>query len=284
MKNKVIYCVYCGEKHTVKDKKCKKCKKKLDPKENMIIDYIKGKIKGDIKGNVRDNILAFLKNFIINHLYGSIFTATLIFTVVSAVVTTVNNDDDGVVTVTEKPEVLVNNLNRCIIEEAKDLVYICDDGYILDGNTCKKEEEIDAIVNNVCPSGYYLSGNTCVSHTTYNFLTRQECIAPSGDNVVGAKVENGQCLVNYCAGWTDGECSAGSMEPIDFTIISYCPAGTTSVGGVCKMLSNYGIEYSCSEGTLSNNICIVTREEAAELGCEEGYILDTECNLCVLGE
>lgn len=283
MKYKKIYCVYCGEENNAKDLHCKKCKKKLNPKENMFLDYIKDHVKDDVKSNVQDSIISIINNFIISHLYGSIFTATLIFTIVSVVVTTVNNDD-RIVNVTEKPDILINNLNSCVIQNSKELVNICEDGYTLDGDVCKKEEVIDAVASNVCSNGYYLSGSTCISYTTYNFLTKQECIAPSGDNVIEAKVENGECLVSYCSGWTDGECSAGHTEPIDFTIISYCPDGTTLVGGVCKTLANYSVEYSCSEGTLSGNQCIVIKEEKAELGCEKGYIFDTECNLCVLGE
>ncbi len=282
MKSKSIYCVYCGEKNNIKDKKCKKCKKKLDPKENMILDYIKGKITGKVKGNIQEGILSFIKNLIISHFYGIVVTATLIFTIVSAIVT--NNDETVITEVNDKPDILINNLNKCVIDNSKELIKICNEGYILDGSICKKEEEIGATVNNVCPNGYYAGGNTCISNENVTMLTRQECIAPAGDNVVGTKVENGQCWVNYCAGWTDGECSAGSMEPIEFTTITYCPTGTSLVDGVCKRFSNYNIEYSCSEGILSGDKCLITKEEESTLGCLEGYILNEECNLCVLGE
>lgn len=282
MKNKEIYCVYCGSKNKLNDLKCKKCKKKLDPKENMVLDYLKDHVKDNLKGNIQDSIISIIKNFIISHLYGFILTATLIFTIVSALVTSVS--DQNIVEVTEKPTILINNLNRCVIANSRELVNVCNEGYILDGDVCKKEEQLAATVNNVCPDGYYASGNTCISNTNYTMLTRQECIAPNLDNVVGTRVENGVCFVNYCSGWTDGECSAGSMEPIDFTTISYCPNGTTLVNGVCKSFANYNVSYSCSEGTLSGDKCIVIREETAELGCEDGYVLDEECNLCVLGE
>lgn len=279
MRYKKIYCVYCGEKNTSKDSKCKKCKKKLNPKENMLLDYIKDHIKGDIEGN----IISIVKNLIISHLYGTVLTATLIFTVVSAIVTTVN-DDKEFIKVEEKPTVLINNLNKCVFVNSKEAINICNEGYLLDGDICRKEEQQDAMVNYVCPNGYTASGNLCVSNDNFSMLTKEECIAPEGENVVGAHVENGTCWVEYCSGWTDGVCSAGSMEPIDFTITSYCPPGTTLINGVCKKTANYNISYSCEEGTLSENKCLIIKEEVTHLGCEEGYILNQECNLCILGE
>jgi len=145
MRYKKIYCVYCGEKNTVKDIKCKKCKKKLDPKENMVLDYIKDHLKDDIKGNIQDSIISVIKKFIISHLYGIVLTATLIFTVVSAIVTNIN-ENSGIVEVNEKPNVLINNLNRCVIENSKELINICEEGYILNDGICRKEEVHDALV------------------------------------------------------------------------------------------------------------------------------------------
>lgn len=281
MKSKKIYCVYCGKKNNIVDLKCKSCKKKLDPKENMLFEYIKDHIKDDFKSNIGNKTIDIIKKFIINHLYGSILTATLIFTLVSAIVAPKGDDIEKVTT---KPSILINNINKCVIANSKEIINVCSEGYVLDGDICKKEEQVNATATNVCPNGYYASGNTCISKTNYNMLTRKECIAPVGDNVVGTHIENGQCFVNYCAGWTDGECSAGSMEPIDFTVTSYCPNGTNLVNGVCKMLANYNIEYSCSEGTLNGDKCMTIREEESKIGCEDGYILNEECNLCVLGE
>lgn len=274
---KKIYCVYCGEKHDIKDIKCKKCNKKLNPKENLFFDYIKDKIKS----NIGDNIIETIKNLITSYLYGTILTATIIFTVVSVVIT---NDDEHVLEVTKKPTLLIDNLNKCSIENSKELINVCSEGYTLDGKVCKKEELIDATLNVVCPDGYYQSGDICISYENVGMLTREECIAPPDENAIGTHVEEGICFVEYCGGWTDGECSAGSSEPIDFTITSYCPSDTTLINGVCKRLTNYNTYYSCNEGALENDKCKIINEESSKLGCEEGYILNEECNICVLGE
>lgn len=279
MRNKKIYCIYCGEKNNKKDVKCKKCKKKLDPKENLVLDYIKDHFKSDVEGN----IITLIKNFITSHLYGSILTATLIFTVVSAVVTTIGKDGD-VLEVTEKPMILVNNINKCVFASSKEPIDVCNEGYILEEGTCIREETYDAITSRVCPDQYALSGNSCISNANFNMLTKQECIAPTGANVSGSHIQDGVCYVEYCVDWTDGVCSAGSSEPIDFTTTSYCPNGTKLVNGVCKKYSNYTVSYHCEEGTLSHDKCVVVKEEEPDLGCEAGYTLNEECNLCVLGE
>lgn len=275
---KKIYCVYCGEKNNIKDLKCKKCKKKLNPKENMLLDYIKDHIKDDVEGNIFD----IIKKFIISHLYGTFLTATLIFTIVSGIVTI--NNDEKIIEVAEKPIILLDSLNRCNIPNSIETIKICNDGYILEDEICKKEEEHDATINKNCPSNYYLSGNRCISNNNYDKLSKEECIAPSGDNVIGASVQDGTCLVEYCVGWTDGVCSAGSVEPIDFTINYYCPSGTTLINGVCKKTTNYETVYSCDEGTLKEDKCIILKEEDTKVGCSEGYILNEECNICTLGE
>jgi len=278
MRNKNIYCIDCGEKNKLKDIKCKKCNKKLDPKENLYFDYIKDKVKGDIQ----DNILETIKKFIIGHLYGIVLTATLIFTITSAVVSI--NTDEKITETNTKPEILISSLNKCVINGSKELTNVCEEGYSLENNVCKKVEEKDAIENKKCNEGYYLSGNICVSNTNYNKLKKEECLAPNGNNVVGASVVDGVCLVSYCSGYTDGVCSAGSSEPIDFTISYYCPTGTREINGVCKKVINYNTEYTCEEGSLSEKKCLINIEKEATLGCEAGYVLNEECNLCVLGE
>jgi len=136
VKNK-IYCVYCGQKNNIKDLKCKKCNKKLDPKENMFLDYLKNHIKDDFKRNFEDKTIDIIKNFIISHLYGSIFTATLIFTAASAIIANVNQHSD-IIKVKEKPSILVSNLNECLFENSLLAINLCEDGYELKDGLCKK--------------------------------------------------------------------------------------------------------------------------------------------------
>lgn len=280
MKKEKIYCVYCGEKNNAMDTKCEKCNKKLNPKEHLFREYIVDHIKDDIKGKTQDKIFSIIKNFIISHLYGSIFTATLIFTIVSGIVTIVNSDN-GIKEVTNKPDVMVGNLNKCSFENTKEQELICDEGYILDNSICIKEIVVDATSKRICKDNYYLSGNRCISNKTYEKLTEKECIAPEGDNYLNTRIENDTCLVNVCVGWTDGECSAGGYEEIDFTITEYCPDGTSLINGACKKTTNFKIEYECKEGLLKDKTCIIKKEEEPKLSCNEGYSFDEECNICV---
>lgn len=77
---KKIYCVYCGSENLYEDDYCKKCKKKLNPKNHLFRDFLYDHIKDDIKGNVEDNIFSLIKNFIISHLYGSSLIVAVLFT------------------------------------------------------------------------------------------------------------------------------------------------------------------------------------------------------------
>lgn len=282
---KNIYCVYCGEKNNIQDLKCKKCKKKLNPKQHEFLDYIKDHIKDDLKGKVQDKVISIIKNFIISHLYGTVLTATLIFTIVSGIVTTVN-ENKNIEKVTQKPSILVSKVeDKCDFENSKEQILVCEEGYKLEDDKCIKEEKIDAELNYYCNDNYYFDGNKCVSNETFEIIIEEECLLPEDNpNALDVRVENGECLVNICAGWTDGECSAGGLEPIDFTITEYCPNGTTKINGECKIIDNYDIYYSCEEGTLEDDKCIIDYEEDSILTCEEGYTFNEDCNLCILGE
>ena len=282
MKSKKIYCVYCGEKNSSKDLKCKKCNKKLNPKENMFLDYLKEHIKDDLKGNVEDKVFDIIKNFIISHLYGSIFTATLIFTIVSAIVT--NIDSNNITKVTQKPSMLVSNLNECIFTSSLNPMEICDDGYILQDGGCKKEEVVNAKENHICSDGYFFNGTSCVSNMNYEKIIDKQCLLPDDGAYEVYISPTGECVANYCNEWIDGECQSGSGEPIDFKVTEYCPNGTTMVGDVCKSITNFTLEYTCEEGILNNNKCLITKEKESYMGCIDGYTLNKECNLCVLGE
>jgi len=283
MNYKRIYCVYCGEKNNAKDLKCKKCKKKLNPKENMFLDYLKAHIKDDLKGKVQDKAISIIKNYIISHLYGFVLTATLIFTITSVVVTTIG-DKQNITNVSSKPSVLVSNLNKCIFDNYSEPINLCDDGYELKDSICVRKNESDAIKKYVCSAGYFLSNGKCISNENFDMLSKQECIAPKGEFVVGAHVDNGVCFAEYCSGWTDGVCSAGASEPIDFTVVNYCPSGTAKINGACKKTKSYEIVYSCEVGEIKGNRCIVKEEKETKLGCEDNYIYNEECNVCVLGE
>ncbi len=53
-KDKMLFCAHCGERHTAKEKICKKCNNKLPVKSKIFINYLKNHIKDDLKGNVTE--------------------------------------------------------------------------------------------------------------------------------------------------------------------------------------------------------------------------------------
>jgi hypothetical protein len=92
MANKTkIYCVYCGTENILEDKKCKKCKKQLNPKNRPFRDYILDKLKDKVEGDIQDNIFSLIIEFIKSHLYGSVLTCSIIFTVVAGIVSSFDN-------------------------------------------------------------------------------------------------------------------------------------------------------------------------------------------------
>ena len=81
-----IFCVYCGTENILEDKKCKKCKKQLDPKNRPVYDYLKDKVKDKVEGTLQDNLFSIITNFIQTHLYGTVLTCSVIFTVVAGII------------------------------------------------------------------------------------------------------------------------------------------------------------------------------------------------------
>lgn len=282
MKKNVEYCVFCGTKNKIENKKCIKCQKKLNPKDRPLLDYMKSKIKDNLKGNIEDNIIDIITKYIKSHLYGFIMTCSIIITSTCIITNVVENN--YIENVIEKPLLVLSTTNNCIFDNSIEPINICNENYILKDGICIKEEELEAIQNKSCPVGYYQSGNSCISNITYDKLTKEECLLPNDGAYEVYISPEGECVANYCNEWTDGECASGSGEPIDYTITEYCPDGTSSIDGSCKKTSNLITNYSCEEGTLNNNKCMIITEEEPMLGCLEGYSLDEECNVCTLEE
>lgn len=284
MKNKNIeYCIYCGTKNKIENKKCTKCHKKLNPKDRPLLEYLKSKIKDDLKGNVEDNIIDIITKYIKTHLYGFIMTCSIIITTTCVITNVV--EDNYIEKVTEKPSLVISTINTCVFDNSLTPIKVCNEGYELEDNICKKEEEKEAISNMICQTGYYKSGNSCLSDVTYNKLPKEECLLPNDGALSVSIAETGECLAEYCETWTDGECTAGGLREIDYTITGYyCPDGTSDIDGTCRAIANTITEYSCEEGILNNDKCIITTKEESMLGCTEGYILNEECNLCVMKE
>ena len=272
-----IYCVFCKEINQLSDKVCKKCHKKLDPKENMLLDYLKDHIKSDLVGKTEDKVISIIKNYIISHLYGAVFSVTLLFTIASALV--LNADKYEVVT--KKPDFLINEV-VCDIQGAREPLKLCEEGYTLDDDVCVKREILAPVVTSTCRSGFTKYENECFSDMDYQKLSKQECIMPNNENYLRAYEQDGVCLVDVCSEWAeDGTCSAGSAQEIDYTTTYYCNEGYTLVEGICKMVEKPINKYSCNEGVLENNQCKLEEIKTYTLGCLDNYILNEECNVCV---
>lgn len=100
-KKEKIYCVYCGTENVLVEKKCKKCKKQLDPKNRPVYDYLKDKVDGTLQ----DNIFSIITNFIQTHLYGTVLTCSVVITAVSIVTNVVSNSNVFEV-VKERPNIV----------------------------------------------------------------------------------------------------------------------------------------------------------------------------------
>ena len=143
-KNNKIYCVYCGDKNNNTDLKCKKCNKKLNPKEHLFRDYLYNHIKDDLKGKVEDNLFSIIKNYIISHLYGSSLIISILFTGVALIIS--NTSQNNVININKTSDMLSKNSNEVIVT-----IYTYDDygefefnapttaGYLISGNKLKVE-------------------------------------------------------------------------------------------------------------------------------------------------
>lgn len=276
-RNKNIYCIYCKTKNNKTLKKCSKCHKKLNPKENLLLDYMKNHIKDDLKGKTKDTVVDIIKNFIISHLYGTFFAASLIFSLTSSIVNAENYEK-----IYYKPVLEPVISNKCEFSNSTMQIKTCENGYTLTNDEiCIKEETIDAKRVSACDNGYKLGANCCISDETFEKNITNECIAPEGENYLDTTVIDGECLVKVCAGWTDGECSAGTYEPISFTVRETCPSGTTLINNNCKKVQAPKTNYTCEEGILIENKCLIKNEKEYTLTCTEGYTFNEECNVCV---
>lgn len=97
------YCVRCGKKNDHKRKRCKKCFRKLEPKEHLLIDYFIGKGLG----KTEDTFWKNFKKFVIHYLYGFVMTCSILVTTISVIanVSSQNSESSYIKIVTEKPNV-----------------------------------------------------------------------------------------------------------------------------------------------------------------------------------
>ncbi len=72
------YCVWCGEPTENGEEKCPKCGKKVNPKDNLFLDFLKDHTKDKFKGEIEDKAFETIKNFLLSHLYSVVVGLSII--------------------------------------------------------------------------------------------------------------------------------------------------------------------------------------------------------------
>ena len=101
MKEK-YYCVFCGTTHDSLKERCKKCHRKLNPKEHPFIEYLASQVSDKYVGDLQENVFSILINYIKSHLYGFILTCSILISATSVVIN-FNQENSSIEKVTEKP-------------------------------------------------------------------------------------------------------------------------------------------------------------------------------------
>ncbi len=280
MKNKSVYCTNCGSKNSNTAEVCKNCGEKLAVKDHLFREFLYHHTKEELKKEITDNIFSLISRFLISHLYGVFFAATIIFTGVAATSYVINVNSKSYTKVKEVPVVATT----CHKVNSVKPVMACAKGYELIDEKCQKEATVNAKATKTCSDGYTLNGSNCLSNTTYNKVATKECILPQNlkdqDFSKGSLNEEGKCSTYACAKYRDGECVDIVMEEYEPTTVTSCPSGTKEVSGKCYKTSTVKTTYSCENGKLANNMCLIMVENEPTPSCEDGYVYNEECNVC----
>ena len=72
------YCVWCGKLSEDGGEKCVGCGKKINPKENLFLDFLKEHTKDKLKGDIEDKVYETIKNFLLSHLYSVVVGLSIV--------------------------------------------------------------------------------------------------------------------------------------------------------------------------------------------------------------
>ena len=292
----IIYCVFCGAKNSNTDKKCKKCKKKLNPKNHLLKDFLKDHIKDDVKENFEDDILGLIAEWIKAHLFGIFATALIGIVAVGVVVNEANISNtkkNFAKAKIVKASPTVTNL--CETKELVDKIKVCDQGYSLSSGNCVKTSKISANATKKCQSGYTLSSNKCISNNTVAKSVKYTCnksnttrYTSSGIALRYIILSGTNCNATYCYPQpgttpenvkTDADCARFFVDTFAADANYYCASYTDSKGN-CRNVTNYTTNYSCSKGTLSGKECIIKDTKSPREECPSGYTYNDVCGKC----
>ncbi len=289
-KNK-IYCVFCGTANELKDKKCKKCNKQLNPKNHLFKDYLKDHIKDDVKSNIQDSIIELIEEWIKAHLFGIFFSASLLVLVAGIAINEANISN------TKKTFAKIKNIDKpitykatCSDKELVDKILVCDAGYNLNGDKCTKTSSVNATSTKTCQSGYYLNGNQCISNSLKEKDKTVTCSTPAydyigatGQYVIGGEKVGETCYRILCTGIRPtklSECVTSTREEMAPASVTYSCNGYTDSSGNCHYVTNFTYKYSCANGTLNGKTCVITNTVDAKSVCPDGTVYSEECGKC----
>lgn len=285
---KNFYCIHCGTKNKIEDKKCTKCKKSLHPKCLVLKEYLLDHIKDDLKSNVEDTIIDLLKAWIISHLYGLGITAAILFTATTFIAKEIpslkaqNNYKE-----LEKPITMaITCSDLYLVAQEK----VCEEGYTLENEKCIKRTNTTPKEHINCPDNFSLIGNSCISNYTINWTEHKTCTTTpttnipgfNANNVLNSYESNGKCYITYCIdrAYVPGTTCRTATETYESEAsYSYTCSGYQD-GSNCKTYGNKSYSYTCDIGTLQGDTCVLEETKEYTLQCPEEYIYNSKCNAC----
>ena len=198
--------------------------------------------------------------------------------------------------------------NKCVISSIKEVnatkEYYCESGKLY-GNKCYTSETkpVTSTVSYTCPSGGSLEGTKCVVSIPQTCSEQQVCSNRTYSSSVGTTStgsSTGRYLYQTPSGGvyevctTTYSCSGGGSYSYDATATYTCSEGTLDLNGTtCTVLTRdelpAKVKYTCSEGTLSGDKCLVntsTTKDASKMYiCDEGTLNnDNTCTIAKRSE
>ena len=306
-----IYCNKCGYENSKKEKRCKKCHRRLDSWDIYLFSFLFNQGKSNGLDYVGSSAFETIKGVLMNSTFGIILTVSVTFASVATIVNymdTNNINDENITVINHK----IESKNTCNYLNTTDMIYKCPDTYTLNSNNeCEKLVKTDAIETKTCESGYTLSKNICISNETTPVIETPSCVIPDNytntiigggdnrytihkENIYLTKVleEKKSCYYYWCEDITTltliddipacaGPVSGGTTDNSLYKVVTSCPSGQVEVNGVCHKKANYKLEYSCSSGDLTGKKCIGVETTEAMYECPDGYNYNDECKICV---
>lgn len=143
------YCIRCGKVNDNKRKRCKKCFRKLEPKEHLLIDYFIGKGWGEAEETFSKNF----KKLIIHYLYGFVMACSILVTTISVIANMKQSDTSYIEKVTEKPVIIMHknpsNDNEKFFDVALSYVDSIQNGDLEEANSYLLENNYPDILKEI---------------------------------------------------------------------------------------------------------------------------------------